>query len=166
MEIKMNEKELGGLVVGFIVALALAIIISRILFPIFLVLSIISFIILIIVVIIELRNNNFGKFSLYVGIGFLLFGVLTFITCLIGYGTGDIGEASLDIYYALTDAKKQVNQELMNSINQVVNESCETLDKENCDTLKKFAQITKDSQEIKNKAGKLRKLNTVTQKRK
>ena len=57
---KMDEKEAGGIVLVFIFALALAIIISRQLFPFFLGLSIIALIGLIITVAIELFNDSFG----------------------------------------------------------------------------------------------------------
>jgi len=162
----MNEKEAGGLVLGFIFALALAIIISRQLFPIFLILSLITFIGLIVIIVVELFNNSFGEFSLYIGIAFVILFFLTAVTRFIGYGIGgtSFGQASLEVYYAITGAEQQVNQALQNSINQIVNESCKTLDKQSCNILKTYAQSAKTVQEVQNKANELKKLSNFVKK--
>ena len=161
---RMDEKEAGGIVLGIIFALALVIIISRQLFPFFLVLSIIALIGLIIVVVIELFNDNFGEFSLYVGGAFVILFLLTSITWFVGYGIGgtSFGEASVEIYSTITGAEQQVNQELQNAINQVVDESCKTLDEQSCNLLKTTAKSAQTLQEVSNKANQLKDLsNTV-----
>jgi hypothetical protein len=162
----MNEKEVGGLVLGIIFALALAIIISRQLFPLFLVLSVLAFIALVVVIVIELFNDNFGEFSLYVGAGFVIFFLLTSITWFIGYGIGgtSFGEASLEIYYTITGAEQQINQELQNAINQVVDESCKTLDEQSCNLLKTTAESARTLQEVSDKANELKQLGNLAQK--
>lgn len=161
---KMDEKEAGGIVLGFIFALALAIIISRQLFPIFFGLSIITLIGLIIVVAIELFNDSFGEISLYVGGAFAIFLLLTGITWFVGYGVGgtSFGEASVEIYTTITGAEQQVNQELQNAINQVIDESCKTLDEQSCNMLKNTAKTAQTLQEVTDKANQLKGLsNTV-----
>ncbi len=161
---KMDEKEVGGIVLGIIFVLALAIIISRQLFPIFFGLSIIALIALIIVVIIELSNDRFGEFSLYVGGAFVVLFLLTFITWFIGYGIGgtSFGEASVEIYTTITGAEQQVNQELQNAINQVIDESCKTLDEQSCNVLKNTAKSAQTLQEVADKANQLKGIsNTV-----
>ncbi len=159
----MAEKDARGIVLVFIFALAMAIIISRQLFPFFLTLSIISLIGLIIIVGIELFNDNFGEFSLYVGIAFVIFLLLTSVTWLIGYGIGGttFGQASLEIYYAFTGAEQQISQELQNVINQIVDDSCKTLSEENCNLLKTTAESAKTLQEVSDKANQLKSLSNI-----
>ena len=161
---KMDEKEAGGIVLGIIFALALAIIISRQLFPIFLGLSVIALIGLIIVVVVELFNDNFGEISLYVGGAFVIFFLLTSVTWFIGYGIGgtSFGEASVEIYTTITGAEQQINQELQNAMNQVIDESCKTLDEQSCNMLKTTAKTAQTLQEVTDKANQLKDLsNTV-----
>ncbi len=162
----IKEKEAGGLVLGVLFALALAIIISRQLLPIFLGLSILTIIILIIIIIIELINNSFGKFSLYVAGAFVIFFLLTSVTWFIGYGIGRTSfcQASLEVYYAITGAEQQVDQALQDSINQIVNESCKTLNKQSFNALKTYAQSAKIIQEVQNKANELKKLSNLVKK--
>ena len=158
--VKMDEKEAGGIVLGIIFALALAIIISRQLFPIFLGLSLFAFLALIVVVGIELFNDSFGEFSLYVAGAFVIFFLLTSVTWFIGYGIGgtSFGEASVEIYTTITGAEQQVNQELQNAINQVVDESCKTLDEQSCNILKTTAKSAQTLQEVTDKANQLKGL--------
>jgi len=157
---KMDEKEAGGIVLGIIFALALAIIISRQLFPIFLGLSIVALIGLIIVVIIELFNDNFGEFSLYVAGAFVILFLLTSVTWFVGYGIGgtSFGEASVEIYTTITGAEQQVSQELQNAINQVVDESCKTLDEQSCNLLKTTAKSAQTLQAVTDKANQLKSI--------
>ena len=160
----MDEKEAGGIVLGIIFALALAIIISRQLFPFFLGLSIVALIGLIIVVIIELFNDSFGEISLYVAGGFVILFLLTSVTWFIGYGIGgtSFGEASVEIYTTITGAEQQINQEIQKAINQVVDESCKTLDEQNCNLLKTTAETAQTLQEVTDRANQLKDLsNTV-----
>jgi ABC-type multidrug transport system fused ATPase/permease subunit len=157
---KMDEKEAGAIVLGIIFALALAIIISRQLFPIFLGLSIVTLIGLIIVVVFELFNDSFGEISLYVGGAFVVLFLLTSITWFIGYGIGgtSFGEASVEIYTTITGAEQQVSQELQNAINQVIDESCKTLDEQNCNLLKTTAKSAQTLQEVTDKANQLKSI--------
>lgn len=159
----MDEKETGGLVLLIIFVIAMAIIISRRLFPFFLALTIISFVGLIAVVLVELFNDSFGEISLYVAGAFVIFLLLTSITWFIGYGIGgtSFGEASLEIYYTITGAEQQVTQELQNAINLVVDESCKTLTEENCNLLKATAKSAKTLQEVSAKVNQLKSLNNV-----
>jgi len=160
---KMDEKEAEGIVLGIIFALALAIIISRQLFPIFLGLSVVALIGLIIVVVIELFNDSFGEISLYVAGAFVILFLLTAVTWFIGYGIGgtSFGEASVEIYNTITGAEQQVNQELQNAINQVVDESCKTLDEQNCNLLKTTAKSAQTLQEVSDKATQLKDLSNA-----
>lgn len=156
----MSDKEAGGIVLVFIFALALAIIISRQLFPIFFGLSVIALIGLIIVVAIELFNDSFGEISLYVGGAFVIFLLLTGITWFVGYGIGgtSFGEASVEIYTTITGAEQQINQELQNAMNQVIDESCKTLDEQSCNMLKTTAKSAQTLQEVTDKANQLKGL--------
>ena len=156
----MDEKEAGGIVLGIIFALALAIIISRQLFPLFFVLSIVALVGLIVVVAFELFNDTFGEISLYVAGAFVILFLLTSVTWFIGYGIGgtSFGEASVEIYTTLTGAEQQINQELQNAINQAVDESCKTLDKQSCDLLKTTAESAQTLQEVTDKANQLKEL--------
>jgi Na+-transporting methylmalonyl-CoA/oxaloacetate decarboxylase gamma subunit len=110
------------------------------------------------VVVIELFNDNFGEFSLYVGGVFVVLFLLTSITWFIGYGIGgtSFGEASVEIYTTITGAEQQVTQELQNAINQVVDESCKTLDEQNCNLLKTTAKTAQTLQEVTDKANQLK----------
>lgn len=160
----MDEKEAGGIVLGIIFALTLAIIISRQLFPFFLGLSIIALIGLIIVVVVELFNDSFGEIFLYVGGAFAILFLLTFVTWFIGYGIGgtSFGKASVEIYTTITGAEQQVSQELQNAMNQVIDESCKTLDEQSCDLLRTTAKSAQTLQEVTDKANQLKELsNTV-----
>jgi len=153
----MDEKEAGGIVLGIIFALALAIIISRQLFPVFLGLSIIALIGLIIVVGIELFNDSFGEISLYVAGAFVVLFLLTSVTWFIGYGIGgtSFGEASVEIYTTITGAEQQVNQELQNAMTQVIDDSCKTLDEQSCKILKTTSKSAQTLQEVTDKANQL-----------
>ncbi|HLD89401.1 MAG TPA: hypothetical protein VI911_00015 [Patescibacteria group bacterium] len=157
---KVDEKEVGGIIFGIIFVLALAIIVSRQLFPFFLVLSIITLIGLIIVIIIELFNDNLGEISLYVAGVFVVLFFLTSVTWFIGYGIGgtSFGEASVEIYTTIVGAEQQVNQEIQNAMNQIIDESCKTLDEQSCNILKTTAKSAQTLQEVTDKANQLKDL--------
>lgn len=142
--------------------MAATIIVARRLFPVFLVLSILSFLGLIICGVKDLffRDEWSDEYwSLYALIVFgICFGGLL-ITYFIGYGIGGtpFGEASLEIYYAITGAEQEISDALRTSINQVVEENCKILPEESCNLLKQTAESAQTLQEVTDMADKLKK---------
>jgi|SRR3989344_5469933 len=157
-----EEQKIAGFIIGGVIALAIAIIVARQLFPVFLVLSILSFVGLIVCGVKDVffRDEwSDGYWSLY---ALIIFGVCfggLLITYFIGYGIGGtpFGEASLEIYYALTGAQQEISDALRTSINQVVEENCKILPEESCNILKQTAESAQTLQEVTDMADKLKK---------
>jgi len=152
----MPKKESNAIILVIIMSIATAIIISRMLFPIFLILTIFVIIIFVIIFLYELSNNNLDL-SKWFGLAVIVFISLTSITWFIGYGIGgtSFGEASLEIYYGITGAEQEINKELQATMNLLIENSCKTLSEENCSLLKTTAKTAKTLEEISSMAKKL-----------
>ena len=162
-----NSDEGKWIVMGIVVlmAIAAAILISRMLFPIFLIGTVISLIVLIFMFISEMRSGyeSYGDDSIiYVGIAFGVCLIGTGITYGIGYGIGNspIGELSLQVHGAVTG----VQQELDNSINQAIDESCKSLPQENCQLMRNAVNTFRTVQDVTDFADKLRTAKKVVDK--
>jgi len=164
-ELSPEEQKAVGFVLAIVMVVASAIIISRQLFPFFLVGAVILFVILIVVGLIEIffRDHSYldiwDYFSVYIGVALLIFMIGTGITYGIGYGIGNssFGQASLEVYYSITGAE----QELQNSINQIVEESCKRLPEESCRTLRETAKTAETLKEVSDLAEKLGKTSQI-----
>ena len=164
-ELSPEEQKVMGFILAVFIVVASAIIISRRLFPFFLVGSMILFGVLIIVGIIEIffRDRSNLDFQEYISVwiaGFwIIFLIGTGVTYGIGYGLGgtSFGQASLEVYYAFTG----MEQELENAINDVVEQSCKSLPEESCQLLRQTAETAKTLQEVKDLADNLRKASDV-----
>lgn len=139
-----EEQKAAGIILPVIFVIAIAIIVSKQLFPLFLV----GFVLFLVGAIISLfiglsfRDHSYTEWYEYVTIWLfgiaLLCAIGTGITYFIGYGIGGtlFGQASLEVYYALTGAEQEISNALKTSINQVVKENCKILPEESCDLLK------------------------------
>ncbi len=155
-----NDKVKAGLVLTVIFVLALAIKVSQVLFPWFLVLTSVSVIVLLVLIVMRAKNDSFDSdipitpVAIAAGVFFLL----TVLTYFIGFGFGgtSIGRAITQAADSLTGAQQQVSDTTWQAMNQIVDSSCPELSGEYCTMLRNFAKTAKTVQEVTDFADKLK----------
>ncbi|MAG02074.1 hypothetical protein CMI42_01950 [Candidatus Pacearchaeota archaeon] len=167
-QLSPEQQKAAGIIIGIMMALAAAIIIARELFPVFIALSIITFIGLMICAVRDIFYHDQWDgtyWSLYVGIAFAVSIGGLFITYFIGYGIGgsSFGQASLDVYSAITGAEQEIAEAFQESINQIVEEGCKTLPEESCQIFRATAESAETIQEVADMAEKLGKASEVAE---
>lgn len=168
-----EQQKAVAFVIGAMMILVAAIIISRTLFPYFLIGSLLSVIGLIVCGIIDIffRDSSYNEdifdySSFYAGIILAIFFIGTFTTYTIGYGIGgtSFGQASLQVYSAITGAEQQVSDSMNKAINDTVESSCKTLTPQDCNTLRQSVSTFKTAQEVIDMADKLKSASEVVDK--
>lgn len=160
----MGNNNGGEIIIGILTMIATAIIVAQKLFPIFLLLTALAIFILIVVIVFEIINDSFFEFSKYVGMGCIVLFGLTLISWFVGFGIGGtpLGEASLEVYYAVSGAEQEISNEFNDAIALIIVESCQTLDEESCELLKTTAKNAQTIQEVSDKANQLKKLSSIS----
>jgi uncharacterized membrane protein (DUF4010 family) len=141
-----EEQKAVAKIVLAITAIALAIKVSRILFPYLLMLAIAFLIVLVICFIIDLKNSNFENgeepWSKWPAIIFGVLVLLTYVAWAIGFGLGgtSFGKAVLEAYSIFelpSEIEKNITNTAIDATQQALNETCHNLNNSDaCKTTK------------------------------
>lgn len=164
-----EEQKIIAIIFGIIMIIGATIVISRLLFPYFLVCALISCITLVVAFLIEVFGRDHSNleftdyFSFYIAIFFVIMVIGMFITYFIGFGLGGttLGVAILDVYGTVIEVETEISDTLDTAINQVVEENCKILSEENCQILRNTAKSIKSAKELAEFANNLEKVSNI-----